>query len=166
MELFTIGHSNHSFERFLDLLKQHGITILVDVRSHPHSRFLHFQREPLIQGVRSNGLDYRYGGHVLGGKSATLVTAKLFILKMDAILQMIEEGQRVALMCSEGKPSRCHRAGKLTAWIHRNRPLVKTTLILPSGLTADARAYEPEIDPAVWWHEFAATAQDQGQLAL
>lgn len=166
MELLTIGHSNHSFDRFLSLLKQHEITMLVDVRSQPFSRFRHFQRDALIHGVRDNGVDYRFGGNVLGGKGRTLVTSRLFISKMDTVLGMIAEGQRVVLMCSEGKPAACHRAGKLTAWIHRNRQHVKTAHILPEGSTVDAREYEPEINAGVWWHEFQPTEPVQAGLAL
>ena len=37
--IFTIGHSNHPIERFLGLLREHGITTVADVRSTPASRF-------------------------------------------------------------------------------------------------------------------------------
>ena len=33
--LFTIGHSNHSIERFLALLRPHGVEAVADVRSRP-----------------------------------------------------------------------------------------------------------------------------------
>jgi hypothetical protein len=33
MKLFTIGHSNHTIEKFIHLLEQHGIAALVDIRS-------------------------------------------------------------------------------------------------------------------------------------
>lgn len=72
MEVWTIGHSNHSFEKFLGLLQQHKISMLVDVRSRPSSRFTHFIRDNLIRGVRENGIDYRYGGNVLGGMGSQL----------------------------------------------------------------------------------------------
>jgi len=36
MELFTIGHSNHTIEDFISLLQQHSVTALADVRSHPY----------------------------------------------------------------------------------------------------------------------------------
>ena len=42
MEVYTIGHSNHSWETFLPLLKENGIEVLVDVRSKPISRFAPF----------------------------------------------------------------------------------------------------------------------------
>ena len=37
--LFTIGHSNHTEEKFLGLLREHDIDVLVDVRSQPLSRY-------------------------------------------------------------------------------------------------------------------------------
>jgi Protein of unknown function, DUF488 len=48
MELFTIGHSNHSIETFITLLQQHEITVVADVRSHPYSRYVpHFNPNQL-----------------------------------------------------------------------------------------------------------------------
>ncbi|MCL4743867.1 MAG: DUF488 domain-containing protein [Burkholderiaceae bacterium] len=154
MEVWTVGHSNHSFEKFLGLLKKHEISMLVDVRSKPFSRFPHFQRVNLIKLIRSNGIDYRFGGSVLGGLGNVKVTSALFVSKMDAILEMTSEGLRVAMMCSEGKPCECHRAGKLTAWLHRERPDVKTTHIMPDGSLVDGREYEPKVLNAVFWPEF------------
>lgn len=166
MEVFTIGHSNHTPERFLSLLHQHKITMLVDVRSKPQSRFPHFQRDNLIQLVRSNGVDYRFGGNVLGGMGNVQIEASLFVMKMDAILEMTSEGHRVAMMCSEGKPCECHRAGKLTAWLHRNRQHVCTTHIMTNGQTIDARAYEPKVIPSVTWPTYQGQMTDQHQLDI
>jgi len=46
--IYTVGHSNHPIERFIDLLKPYGITALADVRSTPYSRFNpQFRREKL-----------------------------------------------------------------------------------------------------------------------
>jgi len=45
MNVFTIGHSNHTIEAFIALLEQHGVTAISDVRSHPYSRYLpHFNQ--------------------------------------------------------------------------------------------------------------------------
>ena len=52
LELFTIGHSVHPVEHFVELLKRHGITALCDVRSSPYSRFTpQFNRETLKEEV-------------------------------------------------------------------------------------------------------------------
>lgn len=166
MEVFTIGHSNHNPDKFLGLLQKHKITMLVDVRSKPFSRFPHFQRDNLIKLVRSNGIDYRFGGYVLGGMGKVEVTAPLFIAKMDTMLEFTQQGLRVAMMCSEGQPCQCHRAGKLTAWLHRERKHVKTTHILPDGSTVDGREYEPLVNANVTWPDFAATMKAQGELGI
>ncbi len=154
MELWTIGHSRHSFAKFVALLKQHGITMIVDVRSHPFSRWRHFNRDNLSRSLGEPGIDYRYGGSLLGGRDAVSVHAELFVAEMDAVLQVIADGHRIALLCSEGRFCECHRAGKLTAWLHRNREQVKTTHILPDGSTVDARKNEHQVLNSVWWHEF------------
>jgi uncharacterized protein (DUF488 family) len=50
--LFTIGHSNHSIGRFVELLRLHGIEIVCDVRSTPYSRFNpQFNRESLTAAL-------------------------------------------------------------------------------------------------------------------
>ncbi len=37
--VLTIGHSTHSIDAFIALLRQHGVTALADVRAAPFSRF-------------------------------------------------------------------------------------------------------------------------------
>jgi uncharacterized protein (DUF488 family) len=43
--LWTIGHSNRSVEKFLKLLEEHNVRILVDIRSFLTSKIEHFKRE-------------------------------------------------------------------------------------------------------------------------
>ena len=145
VQVWTIGHSNHSAARFTELLKMHEIDLLVDVRSKPKSRFAHFCRFPLIKFLNAAGIQYLYGGLALGGLSNYSVDDKLFVSKMDTILEHAKAGKRLAMMCSEGTPAECHRAGKLTAWLHRERKDTLTTHILPDGMLVDAREYEPKV---------------------
>ena len=35
--LYTIGHSTHEIDKFLELVKSAGVNCIVDVRSIPHS---------------------------------------------------------------------------------------------------------------------------------
>ena len=39
MKLYTIGHSNHSLDKFISLLKKHKIAALVDSRTSPYSKY-------------------------------------------------------------------------------------------------------------------------------
>lgn len=154
LTIYTVGHSNHAFDSFLVLLKQHSISFVVDVRSKPFSRFTHFQRANLAPLLRANSIDYRYGGTYLGGREEASVKSKLFILKMEQIIDMAKAGERVALMCSEGKPCECHRAGKLTAWLHRAHPEIETKHIMRDGSLVDGVSHEPSVLQSVWHEEF------------
>ena len=61
--LYTIGHSNHSEEYFIVLLRQHKIDVLADVRSQPFSKYTpHFNRESLQVAVRGFGIRYLFIG--------------------------------------------------------------------------------------------------------
>src|ERR1700676_1677737 len=67
--LFTIGHTNHSLDAFVDLLKQHSVAAVADVRSQPYSRRLeHFSREWLAAEVDTAGIKYVLLGQELGAR--------------------------------------------------------------------------------------------------
>ena len=67
--LFTIGHSNHSPEKFLELLQLHGITALADVRSAPYSRYLpHFNQSALQSLLQNSDIRYVFLGKELGAR--------------------------------------------------------------------------------------------------
>jgi len=121
--LFTVGHSNHSLNVFVELLQRHGIQFLVDTRSHPYSKYLaHFNREALSQALSHSGIKYLYLGKELGGRPEgeefydddghvlyyRLAESPLFLNGIDRLTKGIQ-GRRLAIMCSEEDPSVCHR---------------------------------------------------------
>lgn len=120
--VFTIGHSNHTQERFIELLTQHGITALCDVRSHPYSR-IHpqFKRHALKQALQENNITYVFLGKELGARSedpACYIDGKVqydLLAKTELFqkgLARVQEGMRshrIALMCAEKDPLYCHR---------------------------------------------------------
>jgi uncharacterized protein (DUF488 family) len=68
MPLFTIGHSNHPYEHFLDLLRRNAIAAVADVRSRPYSRFVpHFSKERLERLLAEAGVGYRFRGAEFSG---------------------------------------------------------------------------------------------------
>jgi len=119
----TVGHSRHAIERFLALLGQHGVEVLVDVRSHPYSRFSpQFSRKALERAVGDAGLGYRFLGDALGGRPPhPECYAEDGALEPDRVEQLaayqrgIEQllGEldraRSCVMCAEEDPARCHR---------------------------------------------------------
>lgn len=123
MRLYSIGHSNHSLEIFLGLLRQEDVHVLVDVRSSPYSRFApHFNREELKPQLRSAGIQYLFMGDLLGGRpdGDEFYDAAGHVLYDEvAATSWFQEGiqrlsrgaasHRVAMMCSEEDPTDCHR---------------------------------------------------------
>lgn len=131
--LYTLGHSNHSLDRFVDLLKLHRIHEVVDIRSVPFSRFYSwFNRERLSCSLRENDLEYSFMGDSLGGritdplcyKSQSLPKRKAQIAELinyDELLRRswFKEGIHrlevkvqahfTVIICSEEDPRRCHR---------------------------------------------------------
>ena len=122
--LYTIGHSIHPLPEFLDLLNEHRISAVCDVRSTPYSR-LHpqFNREPFRQELKRLNIAYVFLGEELGGRSSDVVCYDAEgrirydrIADTDAFrhgLERVREGignYRVALMCAEKDPLICHRA--------------------------------------------------------
>jgi len=121
--IFTIGHSTHSQERFISLLKQQGITALCDVRSQPYSRLNpQFNREELQRALTSTGIIYLFLGKELGARSDNpqcyedgkvqydrLAQTELFRHGITRIQDGVSKGFRIALMCAEKEPLECHR---------------------------------------------------------
>jgi uncharacterized protein (DUF488 family) len=121
--IWTIGHSNHTFERFIELLGTEGIEFVVDVRSHPYSRFAEqFNREHLEVALRDANTRYLFMGEELGGRPTrddhyddqgrALYERMAEQVAFQSALQRLLRGcraHRVALMCSEAEPRDCHR---------------------------------------------------------
>jgi uncharacterized protein (DUF488 family) len=120
--IYTVGHSNHEIDVFLDLLKQHNITALADVRSSPYSRMnTQFNRENLKQSLTEVGIDYVFMGEELGARTqdeSCYVGGKMnFDLraKTEQFLSGIERlasgrtSRKIAMMCAEKEPLSCHR---------------------------------------------------------
>ena len=121
--LFTIGHSNHSPEKFLELLSSCNINALADVRSNPYSRRLpHFNKQELQSYLPKSEIRYVFLGAELGARPADIncyVNGKAIyerIAELDSFKQGLErilkgaKNYRIALMCAEKDPITCHRA--------------------------------------------------------
>lgn len=120
---YTIGHSNHAFEKFLDLLKRNNINCVVDVRSYPYSKYAsQFNKEILEHNLKENKIQYIYMGNLLGAKLKELkfysnnkldgkkiINSNIFNEGIDRIIKGIEKGYRISIMCSEKDPKECHR---------------------------------------------------------
>lgn len=121
--IWTVGHSNHPLEHFLDLLGQHGIGVLVDVRSSPYSRYAsHFNKEAIRGPLQCRAVKYVFLGDLLGGRAEgqqfydaqghvlydRVASTAGFQRGIERLLDGIA-AHRLAIMCGEEDPTDCHR---------------------------------------------------------
>lgn len=126
--VFTIGHSTRTIHEFIELLKSHGVTRVVDVRTVPRSRHNpQFSRETLPESLKGASIEYTHMAR-LGGlrhpKADSVNTGwrnasfRGFADYMqtpefeESLLKLIAVAgrERIALMCAEAVPWRCHRS--------------------------------------------------------
>lgn len=121
--MFTIGHSRHTAEQFVTLLRMHSIEQLVDVRSQPQSKWApHFDKAALERSLGSHGVTYVFMGHQLGGRPdsrefyradgsvdyARRAEAPDFVAAVSRLVSLAQ-CRRTVILCAEEDPTRCHR---------------------------------------------------------
>jgi len=112
LRIWTIGHSNRSVEAFLELLREHSIQVLADIRSFPTSKIEYFRREEMERWLPENGVEYVWlgkelGGYRKGGYKRHMRT-KLFREGVKKLLEIAKQ-KRTCIMCMEKNPKYCHR---------------------------------------------------------
>lgn len=122
--LYTIGHSTHSIEYFIEMLLDHQVNCVVDVRSLPASRFNpQYNKKALTRSLEDHGIMYLHMPDEFGARLtdrrlldengkvdfAKVRRSKKFLGGIEAISKRIWDGDTVALMCSEADPLTCHR---------------------------------------------------------
>ena len=126
--LWTIGHSTHPIDEFLDILTSHGVTRIADVRRFAGSRaFPQFNPAELQQSLADAGIGYTPMPG-LGGRRKALPNSPHSAWRNEAfrgyadymdtmeftdaaeLLATLTREDRVAAMCSEAVWWRCHRS--------------------------------------------------------
>jgi uncharacterized protein (DUF488 family) len=126
--LFTIGHSNRALHQFIALLKEHGIERLLDIRTIPRSRHNpQFEGDALGEALAAAGIAYEHWPQLGGLRRprrdsentgwrntsfrgyADYMQTPEFAAAIDALAARAAR-ERLALMCAEAVPWRCHRS--------------------------------------------------------
>jgi uncharacterized protein (DUF488 family) len=162
MKLFTIGHSAHSIEKLVALLKSQKIQTLVDVRSIPSSRYHpQFRKRNLEQALKAENIGYRFLGQQLGGRPTdpscypdglspdkrqkpwprpdynAMMEREWFAQGMEQLLIIAGQGD-TAILCSEEDPARCHRHQLIAQHLKREHPEVEVWHIRGNGTLVSA----------------------------
>lgn len=128
--IYTVGHSNVKFEKFLDLLN--GINVVVDVRSVPFSKYVpQFNIDSIKSQLEGIGIEYVFMkdgrvGNILGGRPKDdtcytngdviyeRVAGKEWYKKGISSLIELAKKKTVTIMCGEEDPYKCHRHHLIT----------------------------------------------------
>jgi uncharacterized protein (DUF488 family) len=174
--IYTVGHSTREFDEVLQMLRNNGITYLVDVRSFPSSRkFPQWDRSAIIKALPSD-IGYRWIP-TLGGRRHTpkgvpsvnsawqvqafrdyadYMGSAEFTEGLNELLELAGH-EHPAIMCSEAVPWRCHRrliADALIVAGAQVMHIMSTTAAKPAVLSGHAYVhnghltYPPDADRA------------------
>jgi len=157
---FTVGHSTRPIDEFIGLLRAHGITQLVDVRTVPRSRHNpQFETGALAKSLAAAGVGYALAPGLGGFRRtspespnggwrnlsfrgyADYMLTPDFNESLVAVLELLKS-DRVALMCAEAVPWRCHRSLIADALLVRGHvacEISSATRLQPHKLTPFAR---------------------------
>lgn len=126
--VLTIGHSTRLLDDFIEMLRAHAVKRLLDVRTVPRSRFNpQFNRDTLPEALCKAGIAYTHMSNLGGLRHpradspnagwrnasfrgfADYMQTPEFAAGLDALVKVARE-ERIALMCAEALPWRCHRS--------------------------------------------------------
>jgi len=122
--IYTIGHSTHHVDYFLELLREYGVNCVIDVRSVAASSYNpQYNEEPIKNFLKNNKITYlhfaeefgarRTDPDLLGEKGKVdfekVRNAWSFQNGLKMVWQGIKKGDVMAIMCSESEPLDCHR---------------------------------------------------------
>lgn len=122
--IYTIGYGERTLAHFLAVLQRYTIAYVVDVRTTPYSRYKpEFSKAALTTALREQGLTYLFMGEQLGGRPddpacytdgkvdyAKVAATATYQQGIERVRKAFTQQQRIALLCSEGKPEQCHRS--------------------------------------------------------
>lgn len=127
--IYTVGHGARSLDALVAVLREAGVSVLLDIRRYPGSRHHpQFGRRSLAAALEAAGIGYEWHGEALGGRRPHADPSRHTALRdpglggyadhmdsaefRDAVKELVaraEGGERPAIMCAETQWQRCHR---------------------------------------------------------
>ena len=125
MEIYTIGHSNYTIERLIDMLKHYNINCVVDIRGTPYSKYnIQFDKETIRYTLSKAGFIYIYMAKELAAKRINkesyneegysdfekVIKEKEFLEGIERLKNGCNKGYNIVLLGAMQEPIRCHRS--------------------------------------------------------
>jgi len=119
MKIYMTGYSNLPQEKFIENLKKNGITMVIDIREKPYSRWQPWTSAKKLPDILfKHGIKYKWMGGSLGGSffwkedgecGLFKETERKVWLGLEKIVDLAKE-ETVCLMCACGDFEKCHRS--------------------------------------------------------
>ena len=125
MDIYTLGHSNYTIEKLIDMLKKYNINCVVDIRGTPYSKYnVQFDKEIIKYTLTKAGFIYIYMAKEFAAKRINkesyneegysdfelVVNEKDFLDGIERLKNGCNKGYRIALLGAMQEPIRCHRS--------------------------------------------------------
>ena len=125
IEIYTLGHSNYPFDKFIEILKKYNINCVVDIRAIPYSKYnTQYNKEFFQINLKKLGYTYIYMADEFGAKRKTresyneegYANFEKVILEDDfkkGIKRLkigCNKGYKIVLLGAMQEPIRCPRA--------------------------------------------------------
>ena len=125
MDIYTLGHSNYTIEKLIDMLKKYNINCVVDIRGTPYSKYnVQFDKEIIRYTLTKAGFIYIYMAKEFAAKRINkesyneegysdfelVVNEKDSLDGIERLKNGCNKGYRIALLGAMQEPIRCHRS--------------------------------------------------------
>lgn len=143
MEIYTIGHSNYTVERLIDMLRHYNINCVVDIRGTPYSKYnIQFDKDTIKYTLTKAGFVYIYMGEELAAKRVRkvsynsegysdfkeVINEEEFIRGIERLKTGYSKRYKIALLGAMQDPIRCHRSILVGRYLRDNNINVKHIL--------------------------------------
>lgn len=133
--IYTVGHSTHQLDHFLEILKEHNVNCIVDVRSVAASAYNpQYNKEPFTNFLKNNGIAYLHFDKEFGARHTDyrllddkgrvdfekVQKSAEFNRGIQRLRQGLDRGFNISLMCSESEPLDCHRFSMVSIALERS----------------------------------------------
>lgn len=133
--IYTVGHSTHRLDSFLELIKTVEINCIVDVRSVPASAYNpQYNQDTFKSFLKNNHITYLHFAEEFGARRTDyelldnegkldfekVRKTGIFNYGLERIWKGVNNGFRIALMCSESEPLDCHRFSMISVGLEKD----------------------------------------------